>query len=307
VHTLAGEGSAELILPGLAMGAPEPPSPAELSAALEAADLVVVENLCSLPLNQPACELVARQLRSRQAVLHHHDLAWQRPALAHLGPPPHDPAWVHVTINELSRRQLAQAGIPATTIYNCFDTRAPRGERAATRRALGLSEDERVLLQPTRAIPRKNIPGALRLAEAVGATYWLLGPAEEGYGPELARLVREAKTRVVLGSEVKVADAYAACDAVVLASTWEGFGNPAIESAIHERMLAVGDYPVAAELASFGFEWIPASDPERLAAWLARPDASVLEHNLEVARRSFDLSLLPGRLEAAFKAAGWSW
>ncbi len=50
-YTVAGEGPVDHRLPGLAIGAEDPPSPAELTAALERADLVVVENLCSLPLN----------------------------------------------------------------------------------------------------------------------------------------------------------------------------------------------------------------------------------------------------------------
>ncbi len=46
----------------------------------------------------------------RPAVLRHHDLPWQREQFAHLGPPPDDPRWRHVTINELSRRELADLG-----------------------------------------------------------------------------------------------------------------------------------------------------------------------------------------------------
>ena len=65
-------------------------------------------------------------------------------------------------------------------------------------------------------------------------------------------------------------DAYLACDVVVLPSTWEGFGNPTVESAIHRRPLAIGPYPVAAELAAFGFEWFPLSETGRLGAVVGR-------------------------------------
>ena len=62
-RTVAGGGDADRLLPGLAIGATEPPTRSELEAALEDADLVVVENLCSLPLNPGAasapCHLAA--------------------------------------------------------------------------------------------------------------------------------------------------------------------------------------------------------------------------------------------------------
>ena len=193
------------------------------------------------------------------------------------GPPPDDPAWAHVTINELSRTELAAHGIAATTIYNSFDPDPPPGDRAAGPRALGVGEGTSLLLQPTRALPRKNIGAAIALAEATGATYWLLGPAEDGYGPELERLVAEARCRVLLGPPpggCSVADAYAACDAVLLPSLWEGFGNPSVESATYRRPLAIGPYPVAAELAAFGFEWFDAADPAPLRRWLVRPDTA---------------------------------
>jgi mannosylglucosylglycerate synthase len=78
VRTVAGEGPVDRLLPGLAIGAPEPPKPAEVEDALCDAAFVVVENLCSLPLNEGAAAVVAKVLANRRAVMHHHDLPWQR-------------------------------------------------------------------------------------------------------------------------------------------------------------------------------------------------------------------------------------
>jgi glycosyltransferase involved in cell wall biosynthesis len=309
VRTVAGSGSVDLVLPGLAMDADEPPTRGEIEDACASADLIVVENLCSLPLNPAAAAVVAQVCAGRPALFHHHDLPWQRPHLAHLAPPPDDPVWTHVTINELSRHELAERGIAAATIYNTFDPDPSPGNRARARAALGVSDGEVLLLQPTRALERKNIAGALELAASVGGTYWLLGPAEDGYGPELDRLVTEARCPVLLGPPsdgCSIADAYAACDAVLLPSFWEGFGNPSVESAVYRRPLAIGSYPVAAELASFGFRWFGVTDPTPLVEWLHDPDPELLEHNHQVAATYFNLADLPERLASVLRRAGIS-
>jgi mannosylglucosylglycerate synthase len=318
VHMVAGSGQADVLVAGLGIRraagehreAPEAPDPAEVTDALAPCDVVVVENLCSLPLNPPAAQVVAQVLAGRPAVLHHHDLAWQRPHLAHYGPPPDDRAWRHVTINELSRKELAAHGIVATTLYNRFDCAPPPGRRDETRARLGVDTRDVVVLQPTRALARKNIGAAIELCELLGATYWLLGPPEDGYDGELARLVEGARCPVVLGAPggdlepITIEDAYAACDVVAMPSTWEGFGNPTVESAVHRRPLAVGRYPVAAELAAFGFEWFwfgerapsAAAAAAELETWLERRDPALLEHNRATAERHFNLADLPAHL-----------
>jgi mannosylglucosylglycerate synthase len=310
VRTVAGSGPVDLVLPGLAMDATEPPTRIELEDACAPADLVVVENLCSLPLNPPAAAVVAHVCAGRPALFHHHDLPWQRPHLAHLGPPPDDPVWAHVTINELSRSELAERGIAATTIYNAFDPHPLPGDRVRTRAALGVGHGDALLLQPTRALERKNVAGALGLCAAVGGTYWLLGPAEDGYGPTLDRLVARARCPVILGpppAGCSIADAYAASDAVLLPSSWEGFGNPSVESATYRRALAIGSYPVAGELASFGFRWFGVTDPAPLAGWLHQRDEGLLEHNHQVAATHFNLADLPSRLARVLRRSGVSW
>jgi mannosylglucosylglycerate synthase len=307
VRTVAGAGRADRLVPDLAMDAtPGPDLPGRLAEALDGLELVVVENVCSLPRNPAATAALAGLLAGRPAILHHHDLPWQREEFAGTtGWPPDDPAWVHVTINERSRRELADRGIAATTVYGGFPEPGP-GRRQLARARLGVPPGRWLLLQPTRAIARKNVPAGLAMAEALGADYWLTGPDEDGYGPVLARLLAAATCRAHrrLPAGLTMDDAYAASDAVVLPSTWEGFGAPLIEASLHRRPLAVGDYPVAAEVAAFGFRWFPADDPTPLKAFLDRPDPSLLDANRDLARRHFSLDALAAQLADLLARAG---
>lgn len=307
VSTVAGGGVADVLVPGLDIDERAGPSPDAVGRALEGADVVVVENLCSLPLNPVAAEVVARALRGRRAVMRHHDLPWQHARFAGSAPPPDDSAWVHVTINDLSREQLAERGIAATTLRNRFSIDGWDEGRDEVRAALGAGGGKVVVLQPTRAIARKRVPVALALAEALDAHYWLLGPAEQGYEAELEPLLARSRVPVHRGDLGRpAAHAYAACDVVAFPSSWEGFGNPVIESALARKPLALTDYPVLAELRQFGFRWFDAESPDDLRGFLAQPDESILDHNRAIAVEHFDLARLPEEIESLFRTAGWS-
>lgn len=291
---------------------------AALGAALAGADLVVVENLCSLPLNLEAATLTREVLaRHRGRVLfHHHDFAWERPHLAHIGGfPPHRPHSLHITISEHARAALLDRGIEAYVVPNSFDFGAFGGDRAAARALLGVSDDDVLLVQPTRAIPRKNVEGGLGFAHALARRmpertvgYWVTGPAEDGFENEFTKLLSSSPVPVHVGRAARPADAYAASDLVVFPSTWEGFGNPVVESVAARRMAVVAHYPVLTEITA-GLDLLSIDDIDGAVDWLARNEdarSATLDANFEVARGRFAIEDLPNRIGDVLTAVGWA-
>ena len=126
-----------------------------------------------------------------------------------------------------------------------------------------------------------------------GADVWGGGHGGGGCGAKLDELIAAVSCRVVVGlpDGLTIADAYEACDVVTFPSTWEGFGNPTIESAIHRKPLVVGHYPVLDELRAFGFRWCDQDS-------VTLDDADTVGHNYEVAQQHFDVRDLPPRLAA---------
>jgi mannosylglucosylglycerate synthase len=316
VVTLAGSGTADVIVPGLVAEGlvDDRPVPevdrALLGAVLESAAVTVVDNLCSLPFNPRASAAVAESLAGRPAIFRHHDLPWQRDRWLGAPPPPDDPSWLHVTINRRSADELRQRGVEAVTLYNTFDPDPPAGDRAMMRATIGAPDDRLLVLQPTRAIARKDVPSGLAVAERLGATYWLLGRAEEGYGNQLESLLARASVPVLRGTappltaSTGMEHAYAAADVVVFPSTREGFGNPPVEASLARRPVVVGPYDVARELAELGFRWFISSDPGALERWLAEPDDTLLDHNRDVARRYLSSADLPSQLAGLLTRLG---
>ncbi len=321
----AFEGPAEhddVVIPGLAIAASDA-APLDLRAlrdALDGADLVIVDNLCSLPLNVDAANTVAHVASEHtgRVCFRHHDLPWQRRHLAHLEAdfPPRVPGALHATINLRSRRELHARGYTdAVTIHNYFDLHPAPGDRAATRKQFGFVDDDFVLFQPARAIERKNVPGALRFAQQLHAIsparslrLWISGPAEDGYAPILERIIERARLPITVGRAATAGDAYAASDLVVFPSTWEGFGNPVIESIAHRRACAAYPYPVLAELVAAGVRVFSSQQPEAVTKFLDdTQDARdrYFDANVHRASVSFALADLPAAIDESFAAHGW--
>ena len=320
-HIEGAGASDDVQLPGLGIGDTEPADTNAIRAALDGADLVIVDNICSLPLNVGAARAVATAAAGHRGrvCFRHHDLPWQRRRLADLEQefPPRAPAdALHATVNLRSRRELQARGYEqATTIHNYFDLSPQDGARTATRAEFGFADDEFVVFQPARAIERKNVPGGLRFAQRLQALdrdrrvrYWLTGPAEDGYAPTLERLVTRAPLEMTLGRARTAVDAYAAADLVVFPSTWEGFGNPIIESIAARRACAAYPFPVLSELLAAGIRVFSTEYPENLAKFLAEPEhvqQRYFDVNVHRASISFDIAQLPAAIDETFRTHGW--
>jgi glycosyltransferase involved in cell wall biosynthesis len=98
---------------------------------------------------------------------------------------------------------------------------------------------------------------------------------------------------------------YAASDVVVFPSTWEGFGNPPVDAAIHRRPAIVGRYPVAEELRALGFMWFDPENLDALKVWISAPDESLLDHNFEVVSSLLSLEVMQSALTDLLDEAGW--
>lgn len=293
-------------------------------------DLVIAENVLSLPLNIPLTISLCRYLEDRgiPTIAIHHDFYWQDAGyascildgvLARYFPPPL-PNIRHVTINDMSREELYErTGMTAACIRNCFDFDAVRRKdqfNSSLRQDLGIGEDEVMFLQPTRVIERKGISRSIGFVEefaaACGKSVRLVitGPCEQGYESSFKKLCHAASVDVMHtpnwfgnyrnqpGTKLPydIRDAYAHCDMVIFPSIREGFGNPVLESVVHRKPLLVSLYPALEELRAYGFQFLVLDERavERTIKLLDYPPLMVemVDRNFNIGRRHFSVELL---------------
>ncbi len=148
-------------------------------------DLLIPQNVWSVAANPPVGIALARVMRDLQlpALAHHHDFYWERTGrvaltcataieLADKGLPPRDPLARHVVINSLAQRELVERkGIESTVVPNVFDFDAPDWQPDAYNRdfraRIGLRENDLLILQATRIVPRKGIELAVDFVKAL--------------------------------------------------------------------------------------------------------------------------------------------
>ncbi|MDQ7028716.1 MAG: glycosyltransferase family 4 protein [Ardenticatenia bacterium] len=255
-------------------------------------DLLVAENVLSLPMNVPLGLALAEFIAETgvPTIGHHHDFWWERRRYAvsaahdylRAAFPPTLRAVRHVVINSFAGHQLAlQTGAGYTVIPNVMDFEMPLppvDEYARTVRShMGLADGEYFLLQPTRIVPRKHIERAIELARRLELPCALVishasGDEGDAYALYLREYADLLGVRLIFASDsvdtrrgrrpdgapvYDLADMYRQADLVTYPSDIEGFGNAFLETVYYRRPIVMNTYEIfKADIQPKGFKVI---------------------------------------------------
>jgi glycosyltransferase involved in cell wall biosynthesis len=192
----------------------------------------------------------------------------------------------HVVINSMAQKELARRlGIPSQIIPNILDFEKPPPRftdyNRDLRKDIGLSDEDWLILQPTRVVQRKGIEHAIDLARRLNeprAKLVISHPAgDEGNAYMdmlkdritdagidvrfIADRVSEQRTLDSQGRKVyTLFDVYPHADLVTYPSLYEGFGNAFLEAIYFGKPVVVNKYAVyARDIDPLGFKTIEMS------------------------------------------------
>ncbi len=303
-------------------------------------ELLILENALAIPMNVPLglalTELIAET--HLPSIGHHHDFYWERSrylvnaASDYLRAafPPDLPTLRHVVINSEAGRQLSlRTGVSPLLIPNVMDFAnpppPPDDYASDLRQALGAPASVRLVLQPTRVVPRKRIERAIELLRRLECECRLVITHASGdEGTEYAAYLRDYAD--LLGVELLFAagifeyerrrteddrkiyslrDAYEAADLITYPSTIEGFGNAFLEAIYYRRPLVMSRYAIfQVDIQPKGFQVVAFDqviDADTIAetrALLEDPAgaAAITAHNYELGRKYYSYQVLETRL-----------
>jgi glycosyltransferase involved in cell wall biosynthesis len=300
-----------------------------------AIDLIIPQNIFAVPIQLSLGLALTDIIKETNipTVSHEHDYYWERTAyepncvseILDTAFPPDHASIRHVVISSIAQQSLKQRrGIDATVVPNVFDFETPApgldDYNADFRQAIGLSDDDFLILEPVRIIRRKGIELAIEAISKLNdpRCKFILthgDDLEQDYLDELQaqaqaanvdmRLVTDrisSNRKTVDGKKVYILwDAYLHANFVMYPSLYEGFGNALLETVYFRRPMLVNKYIVyAADIGPLGFEFIEIDGSvtdkavDQLRDWLDHPQKwqSAVEKNYELALQHFSYSVL---------------
>ena len=259
-------------------------------------ELLIPQNILAIPMHVPLGLAMTEVMAETglPSIAHHHDFAWERERFTvtsgadYLAAafPPTLPSLVHVVINSMQQKELARRyGQASTIIPNVIDFETPPPEldeySRDFRREVGLSEDDILVLQPTRLVPRKGIEHAIELLRRLKEPRLKLvlshpgGDEGDAYAKLLLERIADAGIQALFIAErvgetrgftadgrkiYTLFDIYHHADLVTYPSYYEGFGNAFLEAVYFRKPVVVNTYAVyARDIDPLGFKTIEMS------------------------------------------------
>jgi glycosyltransferase involved in cell wall biosynthesis len=259
-------------------------------------EVLIPQNILAIPMHVPLglamTEVIAET--GLPTIAHHHDFAWERERFVvsavndylRAAFPGALPGVEHVVINSMAQKEMARrCSRSAAVIPNVLDFETPApgldNYNRDLRREIGLSDDDWLILQPTRVVARKGIEHAIELVRRLkdpraklvishpagdeGSAYMqMLNDRIEDAKIDvrfIAERVGETRGRTLAGKKTyTLFDIYPHADLVTYPSYYEGFGNAFLEAVYFGKPILVNSYTVfARDIGPLGFKTIEMS------------------------------------------------
>ncbi len=310
-------------------------------------DLIIAENALTIPLHVPLGLALTETIAETQlpTIAHHHDFHWERIRFSinavsdyiRMSFPPNLSNIRHVVINSDAQEQLAlRTGISSTIIPNVLDfENPPRKSKSRTekfRESIGLTPEDRMILQPTRIIQRKGIEFSIELVkELKDARNKLVISHEAGdEGMEYAEWLKEyacdhgVDLRLVTiripdpwsrnGRKRPIYslwDVYPFADLITYPSLYEGFGNAFLEAIYFKKPILINRYSTfVRDIEPLGFDlavmdgFLSKKTVKNVVEILesSKRRKKMVKNNYQIAQQHYSYSVLRNQLNAIVKS-----
>ncbi len=306
-------------------------------------DLIIPENSLTIPMNIPlglAIVYVVQEL-GIPCIAHHHDFYWERERFLSnaVGDflsaafPPNLKTIHHAVINTQAAEELSRrTGISCRIIPNVMNFEQPPSAiddyARQFRRCVGLTDEDLLILQPTRVVERKGIERSIELVRYLDDPRAKLvithatGDEGDGYARHIRRFAEVMGVELIFADRwisdrrsetangqptFTIEDVYPQADLVTYPSSYEGFGNAFLEAVYFRKPIVCNRYAIfQTDIEPCGFRTIRldgfvedaaiAETRRVLADAVYRQE--IVDHNFELGRRFFSYDLVERELRS---------